>query len=77
MSATIARQLDLKGLSRPLPIIKTAETIKKLRPGEMVEVLTTDPGSVPDFWAWCHSTGNALMESSRENRVFRFLVRRR
>jgi TusA-related sulfurtransferase len=41
--------LDLKGLSCPLPIVKTAVAIKHLQPGELVEVLATDAGSVADF----------------------------
>ncbi|HEX9717385.1 MAG TPA: sulfurtransferase TusA family protein, partial [Actinomycetota bacterium] len=44
-------KLDLKGLSCPLPIVKTAKAMRDLRPGELVEVLATDPGSVPDFTA--------------------------
>lgn len=77
MSATIVRQLDLKGLSCPLPIIKTAQAMKQLKSGETVEVLATDPGSVPDFSAWCHSTGNELVESGRVDGVFQFVIRKR
>ena len=44
--------LDFKGLSCPLPIVKTAVAIKRLQPGELVEVLATDAGSVADFTAW-------------------------
>ncbi|HEV8681436.1 MAG TPA: sulfurtransferase TusA family protein [Actinomycetota bacterium] len=77
MSTTILRQLDLKGLSCPLPIIKTAQAIKELPRGETVEILATDPGSVPDFSEWCRWTGNELIELSREDGVFRFVVRKR
>jgi peroxiredoxin family protein/TusA-related sulfurtransferase len=44
--------LDFKGLSCPLPIVKTAVAIKHLQPGELIEVLATDAGSVADFTAW-------------------------
>src|SRR6266545_1472301 len=46
--------LDFKGLSCPLPIVKTAVAIKQLAAGELVEVLATDAGSVADFTAWSH-----------------------
>ena len=59
MSATITRTLDLKGLSCPLPIAKTAQAIRDLSVGELIEVYATDPGSVPDFIAWCTTTGRA------------------
>ena len=64
MSAQIARTLDLKGLSCPLPIVKTAQAIRELRSGDLIEALATDPGSVADFEAWCTTTGNELVEQS-------------
>ena len=74
MSITIARSLDLKGLSCPLPIIKTARAMKELAAGELLKVLATDPGSVPDFKAWARTTGNPLVETSEEGGVFRFVL---
>ncbi len=76
MSTTVTT-LDLKGLSCPLPIVKTAQALKPLPSGSLVEVLATDPGSVPDFIAWCRSTGHELVERTEEDGVFRFLIRRR
>jgi len=77
MEATIARSLDCKGLSCPLPIAYTAKAVRELEPGQVIEVLATDPGSVPDFNAWSKSTGNPLLESSQEGGVFRFLIKRK
>jgi tRNA 2-thiouridine synthesizing protein A len=75
MATKIAVQtLDLKGLSCPLPIVKTAQAMKALMPGDTLEALATDPGSVPDFTAWCTSTGNALLEQTEDDGVFRFLI---
>ncbi len=69
--------VDATGLSCPLPIVKTARAMKDLAPGQLVEVLATDPGSVPDFKAWSQSTGNSLVESSQEDGVFRFVLRKK
>ena len=77
MSAQITRTLDLKGLSCPLPIVKTAQAIRELQPGELIEALATDPGSVPDFKAWCTTTGNELVEQSETDEVFRFVIRKK
>ena len=76
MSVTIAKQLDLKGLSCPMPIVKTALAMKELATGDVVEVLATDPGSVPDFEAWCRATRNELVEQGEEAGVYRFLLRK-
>ena len=76
MSATIEKTLDLKGLSCPMPIVKTAQAMKTMRSGELLEVLVTDPGSVADYSAWCTSTGNLLVEF-QENGVYRYVIRKR
>ena len=77
MSQTIVLTLDLKGLSCPLPIVKTAKAMRELASGDLIEVLATDPGSIPDFAAWSRSTGNELVESDEQEGVFRFLLRKR
>jgi tRNA 2-thiouridine synthesizing protein A len=76
MSAAIAMTLDLKGLSCPVPIVKTAKAVKELASGELIEALATDPGSVADFAAWCRSTGNELVEQTEQDGVYRFVIRK-
>ena len=76
MSETITRTLDLKGLSCPMPIAKTAQALRDMRAGDLIESLATDPGSVPDFKAWCTSTGNELVEQTEDAGVYRFLIRK-
>jgi tRNA 2-thiouridine synthesizing protein A len=73
----IAAQVDARGLSCPMPIVRTAQAVKPLAPGALVEVLATDPGSQKDFVAWCRSTGNELVEQSVDGAVYRFVIRRK
>jgi tRNA 2-thiouridine synthesizing protein A len=73
----IAATVDARGLSCPMPIVKTATVVKPLAPGAIVEVLATDPGSTKDFAAWCRATGNELIEQSVDGAVFRFVIRRK
>jgi tRNA 2-thiouridine synthesizing protein A len=77
MEATIAISLDLKGLSCPIPIVKTARAVKDLAPGQLIEVFATDPGSVPDFKAWSKATRNPLVESGEDGGVYRFVLRKK
>jgi tRNA 2-thiouridine synthesizing protein A len=77
MSATIAETIDMKGFACPLPIAKTALAMHRIGPGDLLEVFATDPGSVPDFRAWCGTTGNELVEESESDGVFRFVIRKR
>jgi tRNA 2-thiouridine synthesizing protein A len=73
----IAQRVDARGLSCPLPIVRTAIAIKSLSSGDLIEVLATDPGSTKDFTAWAKTTGNELVEQGVEDGVFRFLLRRK
>ena len=72
----IASVVDARGLQCPMPIVKTAQTIKTVASGQLIEVMATDPGSVKDFAAWTRSTGNALVEQRMEDNVYHFIIRR-
>jgi len=69
--------VDARNLSCPMPIVKTAQAMKTLAGGTIVEVLATDPGSTRDFVAWCKSTGNELVDQSSDGAVYRFVIRRK
>ena len=68
--------LDTSGMNCPLPILKTKKAIKDLASGETLKVLSTDPGSVKDFEAFCRSTGNELVESGEADGTFNFLIKK-
>jgi tRNA 2-thiouridine synthesizing protein A len=72
----IDERVDAKGLSCPLPIVKTAQAIKTMAAGQILEVLATDPGSVKDFAAWSKTTGHELVESTSDGAVYRFVIRK-
>lgn len=74
---TVTTTLDLTGLRCPLPIVKTAAHVKKMQPGESLEVLATDPGSVPDFKAWAKATGHGLVAVDQQDDVYRFVIRKK
>jgi tRNA 2-thiouridine synthesizing protein A len=68
--------LDARGLSCPLPILKARRALRDLQPGATLEVLSTDPGSIRDFPAFCRSAGHDLLESSEADDAFCFVIRR-
>ena len=77
MPLQITQQVDARGLSCPMPIVKTAQAIKAIASGESIEVVATDPGSVKDFAAWSRTTGNELVEQTVDGGVYRFVLRRK
>jgi len=53
-------KLDFKGMSCPMPIMKTAIAMKKAASGDVFEIVSDDAGFEPDVKAWCKETGNIL-----------------
>lgn len=76
VTETPANVLDCIGLQCPLPVIKTAQAVKALETGQVLEILATDPGVEPDMRAWTNRTGNELIEIRKDGDVFHVLVRR-
>lgn len=71
--------LDTKGDLCPVPVVKTSKAIKQIDVGQVLEVLATDPGSMPDLAAWSKMTGHTLLASEEQAgtpKVFRFLIQR-
>jgi len=58
----IHKELDARGLTCPLPILKAKKALSDMHSGEVLKVLATDPGSVRDFQAFARQTGNDLIE---------------
>lgn len=73
MSVTV---LDTKGLNCPLPILRVKKAIKEVPAGGTLRVLTTDPGAVTDFQAFCKTSGNELVEWREEQGVFTFNIKK-
>ena len=73
----IHKVLDVKGLNCPLPILRTKMALANLKPGQVVQVIATDPHSVVDFEAFCARTGHELLDLVEGPDVFEFFVRHR
>ena len=76
MSDTTILTLDLKGLLCPMPIVRIAQAIKQVQIGELVEATATDPGVMADIPAWTRSTGHELVLLEKQDKVFKFVVKR-
>ena len=68
--------LDCCGLSCPMPILKLSKGIKKIDAGQVLELLSTDPGSKTDVPVWCKKMGHEFVESVEEKGVYKFYIRR-
>ena len=73
----IAKELDTRGLNCPLPILKAKKALAEMPSGQLLKVVSTDPGSVRDFQAFARQTGNELVEQTSPPGEFIHILRRR
>jgi tRNA 2-thiouridine synthesizing protein A len=71
------KELDARGLSCPLPILKTKKALSDLASGQVLRVVSTDPGSVKDMQAFASQTGNPLLSQSNEGKDYVFFLKKK
>jgi tRNA 2-thiouridine synthesizing protein A len=69
--------MDLKGLACPMPVVKVSKGIKDVEVGQVIEAVTTDPGSLADFPAWARTSGNEILKTEQGEGVIRFYIKRK
>lgn len=69
-------ELDARGLNCPLPILRTKKALSTLTSGQVLKVISTDPGSVKDMQAFAKQTGNALLSTAEAGGEFVFFMQR-
>lgn len=69
-------ELDARGLNCPLPILRAKKSIKSLETGQVLKIISTDPGSIKDFAAFCKQTGDELLSSEDTGSEFTFFIKK-
>jgi TusA-related sulfurtransferase len=69
--------LDCMGLYCPMPIYKTAQKIKELKPGEVLEIIADDKGIKQDMPSWCRMTGNECLGIEEKDGEFHVFVKKK
>ncbi len=71
-----AQTLDARGLNCPLPILRTKKALNALQSGDLLKVISTDPGSLNDMASFCQQTGNTLVASNKSGHKLEFVIRK-
>jgi len=71
------KEIDTRGLNCPLPILRTKKALADVKPGQVLKIVSTDPGSVKDFETFSKQTGHALLSHAEANGEFTFLMRKK
>lgn len=68
--------VDAKGLACPMPIVRTKKAINELEVGQVLEIHTTDKGSLNDLTAWARSGEHELLKHEDENGILKFWIKK-
>jgi len=69
-------QLDTRGLSCPMPILKMKRALKQVDTGNVIRMFSSDPGSLKDMEAFCNQTGHSLLSGEQQGGDYVFVVRK-
>ena len=72
----VAVTVDARGQSCPGPLVTLARALRSARPGDLFELLATDPGARSDVPSWAKMTGNELVETDERDGLFRYVIRK-
>lgn len=71
------KELDARGLNCPLPILRAKKALNDMLSGQVLKIVSTDPGSVKDFAAFAKQTGNELLSQSDAEKEYTFFLKRK
>jgi tRNA 2-thiouridine synthesizing protein A len=71
------KEIDTRGLNCPLPILRTKKALADVQSGQVLKVVSTDPGSVKDFETFARQTGHALLSHAEAGGEFTFFMRKK
>ena len=72
----VDKVLDLKGLPCPMPVFKVSKGIKEIEVGQVLQAISTDPGSLTDFPAWARTSGNEVIKTDQSGNEITFYIKR-
>ena len=70
------QELDCRGLNCPLPVLKTKKAMDEMAAGDVLKMVSTDPGSKNDVTAWAKRTGNEILSANNEGSDFVYFIKK-
>lgn len=68
--------LDARGLSCPMPILKTKKLMKNMKSGQILEIQGTDPGTRNDLPAFTSRSGDEFLGEEQKDGYISFYVKK-
>jgi tRNA 2-thiouridine synthesizing protein A len=70
------KELDVRRLACPMPVVKTKKMLVTMSPGQILKVVATDPGAVSDMKAFSEATGHELLSAETSGEEFVFFLKK-
>jgi tRNA 2-thiouridine synthesizing protein A len=70
-------ELDVKGYNFPIPLLRAKKALAGMAGGELLRILTTDPGAEIDFKVFAEASGNELVSIEQAGGVVTLVMRKR
>ncbi|GAB2724005.1 sulfurtransferase TusA [Halomonas garicola] len=67
--------LDTSGLYCPEPVMLMHNKVRDMTPGEILQVVATDPATTRDVPKFCQFLGHELVEQHTAGEVYRYFIR--
>jgi TusA-related sulfurtransferase len=69
-------RVNCKGQICPVPVLKVKKALDGMKPGEVLEMVATEPGVKADIKKFVKRMGHELLESRREGSFLYFYIRK-
>ncbi len=67
--------IDSRGTACPGPITDLIRSYRKAANGDMIILLATDPGVIPDAKSWCGATRNMLVDAKEKDGEYEVTIK--
>jgi tRNA 2-thiouridine synthesizing protein A len=69
-------EIDVSGYNCPIPLLRTKKTLSGMAGGQVLRVVSTDPGSEIDFRVYTEKAGHALLACEERDGAYVFVIRK-
>lgn len=76
MSFSVDATLDASGLLCPEPVMLLHNKIRDINPGQVLEVIATDPSTQRDIPKFCNFLGHELLEQTEREQAFIYYIQK-
>ncbi|MEM1404607.1 MAG: sulfurtransferase TusA family protein [Pseudomonadota bacterium] len=75
-TATADAEVDARGHRCPMPLLMAKRGLNTLNVGQVLKLLSTDPGSAKDFQIFARQSGNEILAAEDLGDEYHFLIRK-